>query len=246
MRLIDLKCSNCGAELKVNAELKQCVCNYCGKAMLVDDEVQKHEFINGYTYGYDLEKGKLQAQEDFRLEQEKRELERKKQEKIEEEKRIAEEARRKKEEQKNELIKWAKISGGVFFFGLLFCFSSSTAAFGALMIFTAVGLFGYKAYKIYFPDQQQYIGTDGYMVPILHFPRYWDSFEELNYKELYNDLIDVGFTNIRLVNLGDIKIGLFKKEESIEEITVAGVRIFKGGGKYPADSPIVIVYHGKR
>ena len=114
------------------------------------------------------------------------------------------------------------------------------------MIFTAIGLFGYKAYKVYFPDQQQYIGMDGNVVPFLCFPRYWDSFEVLNYRELYNDLMEVGFTNIRLVNLGDIKIGLFKKEGSIEEITVAGARIFKGGGKYPADSPIVIVYHGKR
>ena len=153
---------------------------------------------------------------------------------------------RKKEEQKKEIIKWAKISGGVFFFGLIFSCAPSTAAFGGTMIFAAIGILCYKAYTIYFPVQTQSIEADGYMVQLIKFPKYWDSFENLNYKDVYNDLLDVGFVNVRLVNLGDIKLGLFKKEGSIEEITVSGGRILKGGGKYLADAPIVIVYHGRR
>lgn len=64
MRLIDLKCSNCGADMKVNPELKQAVCNYCGKSMLVDDEIKKMEMVNGFNYGYDIERGRIAAKKE--------------------------------------------------------------------------------------------------------------------------------------------------------------------------------------
>lgn len=38
MKLIKLKCENCGASLKVNSELNEIVCNYCGGKILIDDE----------------------------------------------------------------------------------------------------------------------------------------------------------------------------------------------------------------
>lgn len=245
MKLIDITCSNCGAEMKVNSELNQCTCNYCGKQMLIDDEIQKHEFVNGYSYGYDLEKGRLQAQEDFKLEQERRENERIEKERKDAEKRAAEEEKRKKQERKNELIKWAKISGGVFVFGLLFCFSSQTAAFGMLVIFTAFGILGYKAYKIYFPEEQT-IGMNGETVRLLKFPNNWGPYTEMDYRDVYNSLERIGFTNVRLTNLRDIKIGLLKRDGSIHEIIVNGETIISGGRKYPADIPIEIVYHGRR
>lgn len=67
MRLIDLKCSNCGAPMKVNPELKQVSCNYCGNTMLIDDEVRKMELVNGFEYGYELEKGRITAQKEQEL-----------------------------------------------------------------------------------------------------------------------------------------------------------------------------------
>ena len=51
MRLIDLRCSGCGATMQVNPELKQVSCNYCGRVMLIDDEIKKMELINGFNYG---------------------------------------------------------------------------------------------------------------------------------------------------------------------------------------------------
>ena len=52
MKLIDMKCTNCGAEMKANTELTQVVCNYCGKVMLIDDEIAKTKIVNGFEYGY--------------------------------------------------------------------------------------------------------------------------------------------------------------------------------------------------
>lgn len=245
MQLIDLTCSSCGAVMKVNAELKQCACNFCGKVMYITEEVQKHEFVNGYTYGYDLEKGRLQAQEDYKLEQERKELERKEKERLEAERRATEEAKRVREEQKNELIKWAKISGGVFLFGIILSCAEASRTFGLLMVITAIGVLCYKAYNIYKPQQPQGIGAADYSVQMLKFPRFWEPFSDKSYLEVYNHLLDIGFNNVRITNLHDIKIGLLKREGSIEAILIAGVRVGFGGGKYPANVPIEIVYHGR-
>lgn len=61
MKLIDLTCNKCGAELKVNADLKKCMCQYCGNEMLIDDEVIHHQIDNAYEAGYQAEMGRQQA-----------------------------------------------------------------------------------------------------------------------------------------------------------------------------------------
>lgn len=38
MKLIRLTCSNCGAELELDADRKQAFCSYCGSKLYVDDE----------------------------------------------------------------------------------------------------------------------------------------------------------------------------------------------------------------
>lgn len=45
MKLIKLKCSNCGAELQIDMEGKQAFCSYCGSRLLIDDDtihITKH------------------------------------------------------------------------------------------------------------------------------------------------------------------------------------------------------------
>ena len=38
MKLINMRCVNCGAELEIDAERKQAYCPYCGVQLLLDDE----------------------------------------------------------------------------------------------------------------------------------------------------------------------------------------------------------------
>ena len=46
MKLVKLKCPNCNAEVEVNKDLENAVCNYCGSNFLVEDEnVTKEERI---------------------------------------------------------------------------------------------------------------------------------------------------------------------------------------------------------
>lgn len=81
MKLISLECSGCGAKLEINPELKKCMCQYCGKEMLIDDEVKKveHRLENGFEFGYHQELGRMKALQDVKaklLEDEKNKIDR--------------------------------------------------------------------------------------------------------------------------------------------------------------------------
>lgn len=66
MQLIKTKCPNCGAELEINAELKQATCNYCGSTFLIDDEVKNLHIDNAEKTGYEFENGRIKANSDNR------------------------------------------------------------------------------------------------------------------------------------------------------------------------------------
>lgn len=66
MKLIALECPKCGAQLEVNAELTQAVCNYCGFQFLIDDEVKqvKMNLENPRQVGYELAWGEAEQKRD--------------------------------------------------------------------------------------------------------------------------------------------------------------------------------------
>lgn len=51
MRLINMTCPNCGANLQVDADKKKLFCMYCGSSILVDDEVKHVKFDNAEETG---------------------------------------------------------------------------------------------------------------------------------------------------------------------------------------------------
>lgn len=55
MKLIELKCQNCGAKLEVHSELNEISCSYCGVKNFIDDEATKISRV---------EKAKLNAKKD--------------------------------------------------------------------------------------------------------------------------------------------------------------------------------------
>ena len=46
MKVIKLKCDECGATLEVNRELKKIYCNYCGAEAILDDGSTTHTYRN--------------------------------------------------------------------------------------------------------------------------------------------------------------------------------------------------------
>ena len=62
MRLVNMQCPNCGANLEINADAKQAFCTFCGTNLHIDDEVQHVQYDNAEETGYQFEKGRQRAQ----------------------------------------------------------------------------------------------------------------------------------------------------------------------------------------
>lgn len=64
MKLVDMKCPNCGSDLKVDMVTKGCTCEYCGAKLLIDDETVHVKYDNAEESGYQFEKGRQRAQKE--------------------------------------------------------------------------------------------------------------------------------------------------------------------------------------
>ncbi len=64
MKLVTVKCPNCGSNLELDADSKQTFCSFCGTKVIIDDEVQHHQihYDNAEDAGYQFEKGRQRAQ----------------------------------------------------------------------------------------------------------------------------------------------------------------------------------------
>ena len=58
MKLVDMTCTGCGANVTVDSALKVATCTVCGKKMLISRDGE-------YGAGYDREMGRIQAQLDM-------------------------------------------------------------------------------------------------------------------------------------------------------------------------------------
>lgn len=64
MKLVELRCKNCGSSLEVSENEKEIVCRYCNTTFRMDDEVQHVKYDDMEQAGYDFEKGKIRAQQE--------------------------------------------------------------------------------------------------------------------------------------------------------------------------------------
>ena len=70
MKLIKLKCEDCGATLDANKDLEKIICNYCGNEILIDDEATKIKRVEKAK----LESRKLNHEQDMKEKKDKQEL----------------------------------------------------------------------------------------------------------------------------------------------------------------------------
>ena len=61
MRLVNMTCPNCGAQLQIDADRNQVYCEHCGTKLLMQDEVQRFRYENAEDAGYQFEKGRQRA-----------------------------------------------------------------------------------------------------------------------------------------------------------------------------------------
>ena len=101
MKLIELKCKNCGSKLKVAEDFTDIICQFCGANFKIDDEVVHHKIDDAEKTGYEMEKGRLRAQKEYEEEEQER-----RQAEYYTKKRRLEEEKRKKDNLKWWIIGW--------------------------------------------------------------------------------------------------------------------------------------------
>ena len=67
MKLINMACPHCGAQLEIEEGRKQVYCSHCGSKLLIDDEVVHHKIDDAEEAGYRFEKGRQKAQAEARM-----------------------------------------------------------------------------------------------------------------------------------------------------------------------------------
>lgn len=67
MKLVDMSCPHCGANLKIDSASKECSCEFCGAKLVIDDEVIHMKYDNAEESGYQFEKGRQRAQREAEL-----------------------------------------------------------------------------------------------------------------------------------------------------------------------------------
>lgn len=69
MKLIEMKCKNCGSVLEVEEGAKTTTCKYCHTTFAIDDEIQHIQHDNMFESGYEFEKGRIQAKSEKETEE---------------------------------------------------------------------------------------------------------------------------------------------------------------------------------
>lgn len=66
MKLVEMKCKNCGAKLEVNTDSNEAYCQFCGTEFKIDDEAQHIKYDDMEQAGYEFEKGKIRARQEHK------------------------------------------------------------------------------------------------------------------------------------------------------------------------------------
>ena len=82
MKLIKMKCDNCGATLEVNQDLERIRCSYCGAEILIDDEATKLKRVEDVklkarqeNHAQDMKERQERHEQDIKEQKEKEEKE---------------------------------------------------------------------------------------------------------------------------------------------------------------------------
>ena len=65
----------------------------------------------------------------------------------------------------------------------------------------------------------------------------------MRYKTLANELVDIGFTQIYVSRLEDLKTGFLKRENSVSDVVIDGIETIRSGMMLEYDREINIQYH---
>ena len=219
IRLISVKCPECGAALQFEEGRQTAFCSYCGTKILLHNE-------NEYIYRNIDEAGIKQAENERIYMMKELEME-------------------EKDEKHHRLLTfiWLFCTIALFAVGFIMVSTDPTKDSdgpGWMMIFFGmiVGMWG--AIFLFLGNKRK---KNRHRPGYAQVPPQATQYENIHYTAVEAALRANGFSNIRSINLGDLRLGLFRKNGSVESVTIAGERIAVDEW-HPREAPVIITYHG--
>lgn len=225
VRLISVKCPECGATLNVEENREQAFCSYCGTKVLLHNE-------NEHIFRHIDEAGVKQAETDLIVRMKQMEFAEKKRADAEKTKKL------------KIIISLIMASVGILMMviGYMGGYASGDPDSGLYML-SLVGMFplmgaGYIWLFSKNDDEDDWNFGDKVIVPSSI-----NNYENKNYSAIEEMFGNAGFTNVRCIALNDLTLGVLKKPGMVESITINGHAVTSGGKKYSKDAAVVISYH---
>ena len=225
VKLISVKCPECGATLNIEENRAQAFCTYCGTKVLLHNE-------NEYIYRHIDEAGIKQAETDRII--------RMKQMELAEKKRAAAE--------KTKALK-IKISLAMVVIGALMIVigfmggHASGDPDSGLYMLSMVGYMSVLGAACIWIFSKKDDDDDMDFGDKAKVPTSISDYETKNYSVIEAMFTSAGFTNVRCVALNDLTMGVLKKPGMVDSITINGCEVTSGGMKYPKDATVIIAYH---
>jgi len=219
VKLTSVKCPECGAALQIENGREQIFCSYCGAKILITNE-------NEYIIRHVDDAGVKKAETERIIEMKKLE--------IIEKNRVA-----------NEKKKKTKIKIMVILAILAMIFLSMGGSDKDVEGYETIG--GFLILAIPFVwfinrDRENELGFGDK----IRFPHSLMEYNTKSYLVVESILKSVGFTNIKSVPLNDLTIGILKRPDKVESITINGKMPKFAFKKYHTNASIVISYHSYR
>ena len=228
VRLIAVKCPECGATLNIEENRQQAFCTYCGTKVLVHNE-NEHIWRNIDAAGV--------AQAETERFVKAKQIE------------FAERKWQAAEKRRKNRVMFALILGAAGAVMMIAGFMAGKATGdpdSGLYMISMVGMLVLEAGAFVAmagknDDEAEDISFSG----SARLPETAYNYERKDYRAVETVLRSAGFTNIRCVPLNDLTIGVLYKPGMVESLSINGNDNLNALKKYPLDARIVISYHSR-
>lgn len=219
IRLISVKCPDCGAALQFEEGRQTAFCSYCGTKILLHNE-------NEHIIRNIDEVGIRQAENDRAYMMKELELE-------------------EKDEKHHRFLTFVWLFCTILLFAIGFIMigtgpkDSDDPGYMLIMFGMLVGAWGWLMLDAGKKKRRKNRNRPGYA----KMPDQAVNCENLHFTAVRDALKANGFSDIRLINLGDLRLGILRKNGSVESVTIDGESV-SSDDWYPQGGRIIISYHG--
>lgn len=214
VKLITLKCPECGSFLDIEEGREFIYCSYCGAKVLIDND-------NEHIYRHIDEAG-IKHEETERVVRLKE----------------MEMAEKKREAAHKAMAFKIKATMVLVLISVVMMVLGQVTSYEMLSI---IAFFPFMViiYMWIFTTIQEENQVDDFQVRV---PLISD-YQKNSYQTIEERFRNAGFSNIKCVPLNDLSLGLFQKPDLVDSITINGHSVTTEGKKYPPNVPVVISYH---